>query len=316
MSSNGEVVQELYHKHRPATFKQVKGQPEAVKVLETMLREERLPHTILLTGPSGCGKTTIARILKKRLGCGDPDYVEVNCAVVEGAMETVRGIQSRMGLAPVSGPCRIWLLDECQSLSRASFAQQALLKMLEDTPRHVYFFLATTDPGKILPTIKTRCTEIRLNGLHAKSMEALVQEVVEKEEATVSEEVIDLLVEVADGSARKALVLLHQILGLADDEERLQAIQRSDSKRQAIELARALMNPRSKWAEVAKILKGIDEEPESLRHMVLAYATNVLLGGGKLAPQAAMVIQSFRDNFFDSKRAGLAIASWEVISQR
>lgn len=305
---------ELYKRYRPKLWKEVIGQREAVGVLRTWCEQNKVPHFVLFTGHSGCGKTTLARIMKKKLDCGDNDFQEVNCADFNG-IDTIREIRRRMGAAPLGGKVRIWLVDECHTLTTA--AQNAFLKMLEDTPEHVYFFLATTDPQKLLPTVKTRANEVKVKLLSPKDMTTLITTVVSKEGKVVSEEVVDKLVEHAEGSARKGLVLLHQVLGLDNEEDQLQAIAANDTKTQAIEIARALINPRTTWPEMTKILKGCEiDDAESLRYMVLGYCTNVLLGAGKLSSRAALVIQSFRDNFYDSKKAGLVIACYEVISTR
>lgn len=302
---------ELYRKHRPTTFKAVIGQQRAVSMLKEMVTNDRVPHALLFVGGSGCGKTTLARIIKEKMECSDNDFVEVNCADFRG-IDMVREIRNRMGLSPIGGKCRMWLIDECHQLSKD--AQNALLKMLEDTPAHVYFMLATTDPQKLLTTIRTRCTEVKLVELKAADMTALLQTTAEKEGKTLSEEVLARLVEYACGSARKALVLLNQVINIEGDEAQLDAIASSDSKTKAIELARALLQ-KAPWAEVAAILKDLDEEPESLRRMVLSYASNVLLGGGKAAPRAFLLCDVFQHHFYDSGKPGLVTACYAVCSR-
>jgi DNA polymerase III gamma/tau subunit len=308
-----EAQLELYKTHRPKTFKGVLGQPEAVKVLSTFVANNSIPHAILFTGPSGCGKTTLGRILKNKLQCGEQDYTEINCADFRG-IDMVREVRSRMQLAPMSGKVRIWFIDEAHKLSND--AQNAFLKILEDTPKHVYLFLATTDPDKLLTTVKTRCTEVRVRALGPSEVYELCKNVAEKEGVSdLGEELLDAIVEHGEGSARKVLVLLNQVLHLPA-EARLDALSRSNIKPKAIELARAMLAPGTHWSDVAKLLKGLaDEDPEGLRHMVLGYAKSVLLGGGKLAPRAALMIQAFERNFYDSKSAGLVLACYEVVTQ-
>ena len=303
------MTQELYKKHRPKDLKSIIGQPEAVKMLREWISSKRVPHAITLTGSSGCGKTTIARILKESLECKNQDFIEMNCADTRG-IDTIREIRKRMGLAPI-GKCRIWLLDECGNLSKD--AQTALLKMLEDTPKHVYFLLATTDPQKLLPTIRTRCTELRMQPLSPKSMVTLLQSVAEKEGKKFSEEVLERIVEVAEGSARKALVVLDSILGLEDEDEQLNAVMRNEFKTESFAIAKALMNPRCTWQEMQKILNGCEiSEPESIRYMVLGYCTAILLKSS--APRAAMIIDCFSGHFYDSKKAGLVLACYQVVT--
>ena len=303
---------ELYKRYRPSSLDEVLGQDRAVSILKTWAKKKATPHMVLLTGPSGCGKTTVARILKKTLRCEDGDFQEINCADFRG-IDMVRDIRRQISLAPLyGGESRIWLIDEAHKLSND--AQNAMLKMLEDTPDHAYFILCTTDPGKLLKTLITRGAEIRLGALSDEAMKKVLANVLEKEDKEVSTKVWKKIIELAEGSARKALVLLHQVLDLEDEEDQIDALEKTTTSRQSIELARALLNGRP-WAEVAPIIKGLDDEPESIRHLILGYAASVVLGGGKMAPNAIRMIDCFRDHFFDSKRAGLVYACWSMYQQ-
>lgn len=302
------AYQELYKKHRPRLFKDVVGQRAVVKVLNTMCKTKTVPHAIMFTGPSGCGKTTLARILKSKLKCGDVDFHEVNCADFRG-IEMVRNLRSRIHLAAIAGPCHIWLIDEAHRLTPE--AQDALLKTLEDTPAHVYFMLATTEPFKLKHTIRTRCTEIAVKLLDRNCMETLLTEIETKENLNVDDKVLQELISVAEGSARKAIVLLEQVVKLTDSEEQLAALEAAKHAPQGIDLARALFSLAA-WKSVAAMLKTLDDDPENIRYTVLGYARTILLGGGKAAARAFIVINAFRDNFYDSKQAGLALACYEV----
>jgi len=304
-------MKELYRKYRPTKFKEIVGQDNSVKILQTKLENGNLPHAILLTGPSGCGKTTLARILRKKLKCGKHDFTELDCADFRG-IEMVRSIRSHLYQAPISGKCRIWLIDEAHKMT--GDAQDAFLKMLEDTPDHVYFMLATTDPQKLKKTIKTRCTEIVVRSLNSKSMSNLLSHICELEKVKIPEEVIEKIIESSDGSARKALVLLNQVIELDSKEDMIESIKATTAEIQAIIIARALLNPSTKWPDMAKILKETsDEDPEQIRWMVLGYARNVLLSGGKLSGRAYLMIDTFRDHFYDCKMAGVVAACYELI---
>jgi len=305
------MKKELYKKHRPGKFSGIIGQEGSVKVLKSFLKTKTLPHALLFSGPSGCGKTTFARILRKKLGCGKHDFTELNTADFRG-IEMVRNIRSHLHQTPISGKCRIWLIDECHKMT--GDAQNAFLKMLEDTPNHVYFMLATTDPQKLKTTIRTRCTEIVVRNLNRKSILKLLSYICGMEKIGLPEEVAEKIIECSNGSARKALVLLNQVAKLDNEDDMIEAIKASTIEIQAIAIARALFNPRMKWVEMTNILKETsDEEPEQIRWMILGYAKNVLLGGGKLTGRAYLVIDAFRDNFYDSKWAGLAAACYEII---
>lgn len=304
---------ELYRRLRPTKFNEVIGQPMAVRILTDLVKKKNIPHAIAFTGASGCGKTTLARILVTKLGCNKEDFCEINAADARG-IDTIREIRSHMGYAPMQGSCRIWLIDEAHRLT--SDSQSALLKMLEDCPDHVYFMLATTDENKLLPTIRTRCTEIRLISLPQKPMEDLITGAAKKEGIEVSKELLKQLIECADGSARKALVLLEQIAGIEDEAERIDAVQKADSKRDAIEIARSLINPKATWQEIAAIIKRVEDDPEKIRRMILGYASAVLLNGTKISPNAYLVISCFETDFFASGKAGLVRACYEVCSRR
>jgi len=305
---------ELYKKYRPTSIKELVGQQEAVSVLNKLIENNKIPHAVLFTGPSGCGKSTCARILKKHLSCSDIDFIELNCADSRG-IDTIRDIRSRMGLAPVNGTSKIYFLDESSKLTNDS--QSSLLKMLEDTPSHVYFILATTDPQKLLHTIHTRCTEIKLSLLSDNDIKALINSVVSKEKKKITEEVTSRITECAEGSARKSLVLLGSIIELDNEEQQLDFLQKSDQKRQAIDLCRALMNIKSNWSDITKIIKDLDEEVETVRYCVLGYANSILLSNNiKMAPRAYLIITCFSDTFVYSKKPGLTAACWEIMGNK
>ncbi len=305
-----------YHKHRPTSLGQVIGQDEAIRALEKRVEEGNIPHVALFTGPSGCGKTTVAKILRTELKCGDADYQEINCGTLDNPLDAIRSIKKRVGLSPISGPCRVWVLDELHTFSRSRNAMEALLDILENYPPHVYFFVCTTDPQKLLKTIHTRCTEIKLGLISQSDLKLIVRSVCKKEKVELSDIVLDTLVEVAEGSGRKAIVHLEQIAPLKNEDERLDALQKSDSKRQAIEIARALIDTRKPWSAIAAILKELDEEPETLRRLILGYAQSVLLGGGKSAARAWELIEIFRTPLYDVGKPGLVADCYNVCHKK
>lgn len=300
----------LHLEERPTSFKTVVGQPSAVAQLQGLAKSPGgLPHCLLFTGPSGCGKTTLARIVRKKLACGDRDFFEINAADSRG-IETVRAIQQRVGLSPLDGETRVWLIDECHALT--GDAQSAFLKLLEEPPPHAYFMLATTHPEKLRAAIQTRCIEIKVRALTVTEISALVNRVCEERDKKLTEDVVLRLADVADGSARKALNLLQQIMELESEEVQIQALENADAKVAAIEIARAIMSKKS-WKDVCAILAKCDEEPESIRWMILSYFGKVATGGGRFAQDAIHVLECFQYNYYDTKKAGLILSCYNAL---
>lgn len=296
-------------KYRPKMLKDFLGNESTIKSLRTMMEREEIPHTLLFTGPSGCGKTTLARIVAARLKCSQYDFTENNAADFRG-IDSVRDILRQMTLAPMSGPYRVWLLDECHQLSKD--AQHALLKALEDTPKHVYFLLATTDPEKLLPTIRTRCVTFDVKPLNDNLMGTLLKSVLQKEGVdNVPQEALDQIVQDSLGSARMALSVLDGIINMEPADMLEAAKQTTSQQNAAIDLCRALIGKRP-WKEIAKIIQGLDQDPESVRRAVLGYASAVLLKSGQ--PQAWVVLDSFRQDFFTTGKAGLALAAYAAVN--
>lgn len=298
-------------KYRPKMLKDFLGNEEVVQSLRSMMEREEIPHTILFTGPSGCGKTTLARIVSARLKCSARDFTENNAADFRG-IDSVRDILHQMKLAPMSGPCKVWLLDECHRLT--SEAQDALLKALEEPPKHVYFLLATTAPEKLLPTIKKggRCVTFDVKPLDDKSMEELISRVLAAEGSPeVPQKVIDQIIQDSLGSARMALAILDKIINMDAGDMLEVAKQQAANENVAIDLCRALIGKRP-WREVSRIIQGIQQEPEQVRRAVLGYCQAVLLKSGQ--GQAYIVLNAFRQPFYDIGKPGLVLACYEAIS--
>lgn len=265
---------ELYRKHRPLQFAGLLGQGEALTMLKSM-GPDKFPHALLFTGPSGCGKTTAARILRTKLGCGDADFFEINSADNRG-IDEARKLIAYLGLMPRAGKCKVYLIDEVHKMT--TDAQNAMLKVLEDTPPHCYFILASSEPAKLIKAIKTRCTEIKFKAVAANLLAKLVTETAKLEKKEVGENVAKKIAEYAEGSPRKALVLLHQCLGMPDDATRLKSLEKPEMQASGFEIAQALVQ-RKDWKEISVLLKKAeDEEAEGIRRIILGYCKSCLLG--------------------------------------
>jgi DNA polymerase III gamma/tau subunit len=308
----GTRMKELYKKYRPRSLGDVLGQDVVIRSLQSFLKKNKLPQTLLLSGESGCGKTTIARILRRELKCHKMDFVEINGSDKNG-IEDMRYIRKQLNKAPFKGDCKIWLIDEAHKISSA--AQDMILTMLEDTPKGVYFILATTDPKKLKLPIRTRATEIKVKLLSKPLLKKIVTGIMKKEKVKIPAEVITSILEHAEGSARKALVLLNQVYLLDDKKEMLEAVEETTLAKASEFIGRLLINTRTTWPTMAKYLKdNAQEEPEGLRWGILGYARSCLLSGGYISARAAIIIDAFSQNFYDSKNAGLALACYDVIS--
>ncbi len=304
---------EWYRRFRPRKLRNVIGQPEAVAAIEAALAADEFPHVTLLHGPSGVGKTTLARIIASRLECGSGDWFEINCACLDEPMRTMQAVERGTKLAARNGDCRVWYLDEVQSLSRAGFAQQALLKVLEDTPAHCYFLLATTDPSKINKAVLTRCRKISLKGLTAEELKETLEYVARRAKFELDTKVCDRIVECSDGSAREAIQHLQRVSTLTDDDARLAALQPPEAQRVAMDLVRLLVWDRKpSWEKIRAVLADLKEEPERVRHAIMTCARKELLNPKGQFDRAYRMLEACKDQWFDCAEAKLALAMYEV----
>lgn len=284
----------LQVKYRPETLSEFIGNDNAVDMLSAILDRtaEDLPHTYLFTGPSGCGKTTLARIVAKHLKVSNLDLREMDSADFRG-IDTIRSIRHNMHSMPFRGDYRMYILDECHQLTKD--AQEALLKALEDTPPHVIFALCTTDPEKLKPTLKRRCTHIKLEAQSVGTILAGLDPVIKSEDVDIPEKVRKQIANQCSGSMGIALGLLDKIIE-SDPEDMLTGIENTErEEKQVIDLCRILCK-KAKWAEVAKILTSLKEqnaEPERIRQAAIAYCSNTLLKTEN--PRAALVLNTFID---------------------
>lgn len=300
----------LYQKHRPAAIDEVVGNEELLGALHKMSKNPAAcPHSFLLIGPTGCGKTTLARIIADLVGCVGNDFREVDSADFRG-IDTVREIGKQMQYMPLEGKSRVWLIDECHKLTND--AQNAFLKRLEDTPPHVYFILATTEPQKLIEPLRGRCTVLTVRTLTDDEMLRLLRRVVKAEKETLEKSIYTQIIQDAQGHPRNALTVLEVVLN-TDEEHRLAVAKKTaEQQSQVIELCRALLGKKS-WKAISTILKGLkDQDAESIRRQVLGYCQSVLLNGDN--NQAALVMSEFIEPFYNTGFPGLTFACYSVIN--
>lgn len=295
---------------RPSKFSEVIGNKGIVDSLKTMIARSDRPHSYLFTGPSGCGKTTLARIVAKELGCDGNDITEINSSNNRG-IDTARDIIEQMRYRPLSGAVRVFLLDECHKTT--SDFQNALLKALEEPPAHVYFLLCTTEPEKLLTTVKNRCASFSVARLSHDTMTRYLKRTCHINKIALDESVILEIVKEAEGCPRDALLMIEQARGVEGTEEVMEAIRSAKvAESQVIDLCRALIG-KSDWGQIATILKDLNtDDYEKVRRAVLGYCSSVLLN--KANNRAALIIDCFRDPYFNTGKAGLVASCYEVCS--
>ena len=256
--------QSLYRRFRPRRFGDVRGQDHIVIALRNSVRENRVGHAYLFSGPRGTGKTTSARVLAKVLNCaapvdGEPCLECESCLSIEAGtsfdvheldaasnnkVDDIRDLIERVAFA-TPGRTKLYILDEVHMLTPSASA--ALLKTLEEPPPGVVFVLATTDPQKVIPTIRSRTQHFEFHLLPAGPLEEYVRHVVDEAGLDVTPEAIDHAVRAGNGSARDALSALEQVVaagGVAEREvsvdELIEGLVERDSGRVLVAVADAV----------------------------------------------------------------------------
>ncbi|MFV8319074.1 DNA polymerase III subunits gamma/tau [Mycobacterium sp. 23] len=226
----------LYRKYRPATFAEVVGQEHVTEPLSVALQAGRINHAYLFSGPRGCGKTSSARILARSLNCeqgptptpcgvcdscqalapnapGSIDVVELDAAS-HGGVDDTRELRDRAFYAPAQSRYRVFIVDEAHMVTTAGF--NALLKIVEEPPEHLIFIFATTEPEKVLPTIRSRTHHYPFRLLPPRTMRALIGRICEQEGVIVDEAVYPLVIRAGGGSPRDTLSVLDQLVAGSD----------------------------------------------------------------------------------------------------
>lgn len=195
---------------------------------------------------------------------------------------------------------------------QTSAAQQAMLKMFEECPKHVYFMIATTNPEKVIPALKGRCISFEVLPLDDEEMYDMLMDIIEGENANVPDSIIDKIVSNAGGSSRNAIQFLEKVIDLEPKEMEKVVMKMGDEEAVTKDLFDALIN-KKQWKEVASIIKRITVEAESIRYSMLGLSNSMLLGGYGNPKQAALVLECFSKNTYDTGKNGITLAAYGVI---
>ncbi len=227
------MYQALYRKYRPKKFEDVVGQTAIIKTLTNSVLNNKITHAYLFTGPRGTGKTSVAKILAKIVNCENLNGVEVcnkcvsctqtqNTDIIEidaasnNGVDEIRDLRDKVNLVPSYGKYKVYIIDEVHMLTISAF--NALLKTLEEPPKHIIFILATTDPLKIPNTILSRCQrydfkKISLNDIKNKLTYICKEECIEAED-----DAIELIAKLSDGGMRDSINLLDQLTAYTSEK--------------------------------------------------------------------------------------------------
>jgi DNA polymerase-3 subunit gamma/tau len=223
----------LYRRYRPETFSEVIGQEHVTEPLRAALAGNRVNHAYLFSGPRGCGKTTSARILARTLNCeqapvadpcgecdscrdlarggpGSIDVIEIDAAS-HGGVDDARELREKAFFAPVRSRYKVYIIDEAHMVTTQGF--NALLKLVEEPPPHLRFIFATTEPDKVIPTIRSRTHHYPFRLIPPRLLSSYLAELCDREGVTIEPAALPLVVRAGAGSARDTLSVLDQLLG-------------------------------------------------------------------------------------------------------
>ena len=220
------AYQALYRTYRPAQFSEVVGQDHITKVLTGQISLSKISHAYLFAGPRGTGKTSLAKIFAGAVNCigresfepcgecescinGSVDIIEIDAASNNG-VDNVREIRDRVNLLPAVCAYKVYIIDEAHMLSKGAF--NALLKTLEEPPPHIIFILATTEPHKLPPTIRSRCQRFDFRRIPVDIISSLLEKVADNEGIEYEKNALPMIARAAEGGMRDALSILDQCL--------------------------------------------------------------------------------------------------------
>lgn len=206
----------LYRKYRPKNFKEVLGQDHIVKVLESSIETNKVSHAYLFVGSRGTGKTSVARIFAESIGVSKNDLYEIDAASNRG-IDDIRTLREGVRVLPFDSKYKVYIIDEVHMLSKDAWG--ALLKTLEEPPKHVIFILATTELHKVPETIISRCQVFNFSKASDLVLKNMLVEVAKQEEHELEKSGAELIAILGDGSFRDALGVLQKVINFSKSKK-------------------------------------------------------------------------------------------------
>ncbi len=310
----------LYRTYRPASFDEIAGQEHITRTFRNALKNNKIAHAYLFSGPRGTGKTSIAKIIAKAVNCEQApidnpcnecdickgidqnqisDVIEIDAASNNGVDE-IREIRDKVKYLPGVGKYKVYIIDEVHMLSTGAF--NALLKTLEEPPKHVIFILATTEPHKIPATIHSRCQRFDFRGVSVPEMITRLNTIIKEENIEIETEAIKVIAESAEGGMRDAISLLDQVISYTDQAvsvDDVHAIRGTVSNEKLINISNAIY--RNNSVDAIKLLDELiqlgKEAPRLVDNLIKFYRDMLIFKNTNVTENDQMIYGN--DEFID-----------------